>query len=167
MYNLKSREMKNLVSILTVVLFITSYLGVKANIVDVTGESNTDMGKFKITELAPVMVKGEQVRAFELKYENSEHPVIVLLDENKKCKNYIVRAKNLEIKYVCKKDFFGARLVSGKFIEYDPAVNEYYLDKEEFKRQEILSTNGLDEKEALGIIASYFPQLIKDTRLLM
>jgi len=159
--------MKNLVAILTVALLTVFHLTVSAGTPDVTGDSNTKMGKFKITEQAPVNVKGEQVRAFELKYENSEQPVIVLLDEGKNCKNYIVRSKNLEIRYVCKNNTFGVKYVTGKFVQFDPAVNAYFLDDDEFKKQEVLSTHQLSEEEALSIIASYFPHLLKDQRLLM
>jgi hypothetical protein len=159
--------MKTLSIILAVVLYSTTQLAANTNKVNITGDSNTDLGKFSIAEKASVNIDGENVRAFEVKYENSEHPITILLNEKKKCKDYIVRSKNLEIKYVCKKNSFGAKYVSGKFIKFDPIVNAYFLNEEEFKRQQILSNKELNENEALSIIASYFPQLIIDTRLLM
>lgn len=158
--------MKLLSFFLAAILFTVSQFNASANQLELTGDSNTEMGMFSITEQSPVTVKGQNVRAFELKYENSEQPITVLLDENKKSKNYIVRSKNLEIRYECKKNSFGARYVSGKFAKFDPVVNGYFLNSEELKRQEILSNKELSEKEALGIIASFFPQLFKDQRLL-
>jgi hypothetical protein len=157
--------MKTLSIILSVAFLTIAHLNVNAT--DLSGDSNTGMGKFQITEQSSVTENGEVLRAFQVKYENSEQPVIILLDEKKNCRDYIVRSKNLEIRYTCKKNSFGAKYVTAKFAQFDPTINDYFLDKEEFENQEIISAKELGEKEALGIIASYFPQLIKDQRLLM
>ena len=98
---------------------------------------------------------------------NSENPITILVESTPKCKNYIVRSKNLEIQYVCNKHGFGAKLVKAKYQRLDPTVNGYYLNEMELKNQEKLSSTQLGEEDALELIGAYFPALAKDAKFLM
>jgi hypothetical protein len=118
------------------------------------GASNTWLGDYQIKELPAVTENGQVMRAFELSYANAEKKVMIYLDQRPDCREYIVRSKNLEVKYVCNKGGFGAKLVTGKYRKYDPAVNELFLSKEEFKNQSKISEGGLEANSALGLIAS-------------
>lgn len=138
-----------------------------ASAIELKGQSNTVLGTYQVKELAPVDFKGKQLRAFEITYEKSEHPVVIFLDERANCRDYIVRSKNLEVRYVCSKSSFGAKLVNGKHMKYDPSINAYFLNADEFSRQAKITHGGLSESEALGLVASYFPQLAKDVKFLM
>ena len=155
-------------SIATTLFFIVSilFLG-PLSAKTIQGQSNSELGTYQIKEIAPVKVAGEEMKAYQLAYENSEHPITILVDKTSKCSNYIVRSKNLEVQYVCNKHGFGARLVKGKFQQFDQTVNGYYLNEEALGNQEKLSNNQLSEEEALGLIAAYFPALAKDAKFLM
>ena len=106
------------------------------------------------------------MRTFELAYQNAGHRVMIYLNEREDCRDYIVRSKNLEVKYVCKKSGFGAKLVTGKFRQYDPNLNANFLSRDEFVRQEMISEGGLEIPSALGLIASYYPALFQRPDLL-
>ena len=105
---------------LTFLFFLLTFCAVSTNATDLSGNSinlkgnsNTILGSFEIKELPPVDMKGDMMRAFELTYEKAQKSVLIYLNERANCRDYIVRSKNLEVKYVCKKTSFGAQLLSG------------------------------------------------------
>lgn len=136
------------------------------NSISLKGNSNTNFGNYEIKELPPVNENGETMRAFELTYENAHQPVLIYLDERSNCKDYIVRSKNLEVRYACKKSSFGVQLLSGKQMKYDPALNALFLSEDEFQNQKKISEGGLPISDALELIANFYPGLLKSKDLL-
>ncbi len=136
------------------------------NTINLKGNSNTRFGNYEIKELPPVSVNGELMRTFELTYEKAQKTVLINLDERANCRDYIVRSKNLEVRYVCKKTSFGAQLLTGRNMKYDPTLNALFLAQDEFEKQKSISEGGLPIAEALGLIASYYPNLLKRPELL-
>lgn len=158
---------------LTVLLFLlafcvisTNATDLESNSVNLKGNSNTSLGNYQIKELPAVDNNGEMMRSFELTYENAKKSVLIYLDERPNCKDYIVRSKNLEVRYACKKTSFGAQLLSAKQMKYKPELNELFLARDEFEKQQIISKGGIPVASALGLIASYYPGLLKSTDLL-
>lgn len=135
-------------------------------VINLKGQSNTWLGDFQVKELPAVTENGQLMRTFELSYAKAEKTVMIYLSESSECREYIVRSKNLEVKYLCDKSGFGAKLVTGKLRKYDPQVNALFLSKEEFKKQSKISEGGLEAASALGLIASYYPSLLKSSNLL-
>jgi hypothetical protein len=133
----------------------------------IKGKSNTKLGSYQIKECSPIIIEGQSFKAFELSYEKSNNPILIYIDESNNCKDYIVRSKYVEIKYVCKKSGFGVEPVFGKHMKYDNAMNNFLMDPVAYKNQMKLSESGLAEKEALQVIASSFPKLLKSTSMLM
>lgn len=161
--------MKHLTLLLLLIAF--GVLNAKAtdlagNTTILKGNSNTRLGNYEIKELPPVSVNGDLMRTFELTYEKAQKTVLINLDERVNCRNYIVRSKNLEVRYVCKKTSFGAQLLTGKNMKYDPTLNALFLAQDEFEKQKSISEGGLPIAEALGLIASYYPNLLKRPDLL-
>ncbi len=136
------------------------------NSINLKGDSNTALGNFEIKELPPVDINGEQMRAFELTYEKAQKTVFIYLDQRANCRDYIVRSKNLEVCYSCKKSSFGAQLLAGKHMKYKPELNALFLAQDEFEKQRKISEGGLPIESALGMIASYYPNLLKRSDLL-
>lgn len=137
-----------------------------SNSINLKGNSNTSLGNYEIKELPPVSINGEMMRSFELTYANAQKTVLIYLDEQAKCRDYIVRSKNLEIRYECRKTSFGVQLLTGKQIKYNPALNNLFINQEEFERQQKISEGSLPIDSALGLIASYYPNLLKSINLL-
>ena len=136
------------------------------NSVSLNGNSNTRLGNYVIKELAPVTVNGTTMRTFELSYQNAGFPVMIYLDEKADGRDYIVRSKNLEVKYACSKSSFGVRLVTGKFQQYNPDLNARFLSWDEFVKQKSISDGDIGISSALGLIASYYPALFERPDLL-
>ncbi len=149
-------------------LFSTTSKGTDnpVNAISLSGNSNTRFGNYEIKEIAPVTTNGITLRTFELTYKNAAYPVMIYLNERDKCSDYIVRSKNLEVRYVCDKSAFGVKLVNGKFREYDPILNDRFLSGENFAKQATISGGNLEIGSALGLIASYYPALFERPDLL-
>ncbi len=155
------------------ILTVLSFVAIKAYATDLpessiklTGNSNTHLGNFEIKELPMANMNGESLRTFELTYEKAQKTVLIYLDERAKCRDYVVRSKNLEVSYRCKKGSFGVQLVSGKFAKYKPELNDLFLAHEEFEKQKQISEGSQSIEESLGIIASYYPNLLNRIDLL-
>lgn len=56
--------------------------------------------------------------------------------------------------------------VFGKHMKYDNVMNNFLMDPVSYKDQMKLSEGGKTEKEALELIASNFPKLLKNVSLL-
>ena len=121
--------------LMTVFTATANATDLSANSMNLTGESNTRLGAYQIKELPPVTINGVTMRTFELAYQNVGNKVTIYLNEKDDCRDYIVRSKNLEVKYVCSKSAFGAKLVTGKFRQYDPDLNAVFLLHDEFVKQ--------------------------------
>jgi len=161
--------MKHLSLLLLLVVFKvlnTNATDLTGNSISLNGNSNTSFGTYEIKELPPVSVNGELMRTFELTYEKAQKSVIINLSERTNCMDYIVRSKNLEVRYACKKSSFGVQLLSGKQIQYKPEINALFLSQDEFSKQQIISEGSLPISSALGLIASYYPSLLKSPDLL-
>jgi len=163
--------MKNL-SMLFTFLMITFFAAsasatdLAGNSINFKGNSHTLFGSFEIKELAPVEINGDLKRTFELSYEKAQKTVMIYLDEKKSCRDYIVRSKNLEVRYVCNKSSFGVDYLSLKQMKYDPDLNEKFLSQEQFANQKQISEGKLPVESALSLIASYYPDLLKSHNLL-
>ncbi|MCX6238490.1 MAG: hypothetical protein NTY07_13190 [Bacteroidia bacterium] len=156
-----------------VTLLILTFVGINVNATDLTdnsinlkGNSNTSLGNYEVKELPPYDVNGTMMRTFELTYEKAQISVLIYLDQRANCRDYVVRSKNLEVRYTCKKTSFGAQLLSGKQMKYDPALNALFISQDEFAKQQKISEGALPIASALGLIASYYPSLLKSPDLL-
>jgi hypothetical protein len=132
------------------------------------GQTNTAMGAYRIEKADnPVIINGEQLKAYVISYQNSPLQVTVAIKKDKKCKNYIVLSDKLSVKYVCNGDFFGVqRLENNLKIENAGfATSDEALDKSEYFHQKLIVHGVQTELASTQFIAAYFPMLIKDEML--
>ncbi len=148
---------------LTMMLFVG--LGsVKANSAPeaITGNSQTVLGAYQITELEPETIKKETLRKFQLTYENGNAPITIYLNERSKCNDYIVRSNVMEVQYVCNKQGFGATTVNSKFSLYPEQTNNMFHSTEALGYQSKITDGEISIEKALGLIACYYPSLLKN-----
>lgn len=128
----------------------------------VTGNSQTLLGNYQITELEPETIKKETLRKFQLTYENGNAPITIYLNERAKCNDYIVRSNVMEVQYVCNKQGFGATTVNSKFSLYPEQTNNMFLSTEALGYQSRITGGEISVEKALGLIACYYPSLLKN-----
>jgi len=129
----------------------------------VSGQSLTELGQYTIS-LSPEAIKiGDEVlNTYQLVYSESDSPVLIGVKKTKKCMNFIVRTEDFEIEYICNKHVFGVKKVNEAYREVDLATVNAMLDNSQYYTQRVISQTPKNEEELLGLIACYFPLLIKE-----
>lgn len=128
------------------------------------GETHSKLGIYTVERADDFeMIKGDPLRAYHINYDNSPDTICVAVDDSKKrVTRYLVICDNLVIEYICHKDFFGARLIDGRFMEEGLSTPMHKLDKKEYYHQKLITRNPQSETEYLKLISVFFPKLIKD-----
>lgn len=127
-----------------------------------SGDSQTDLGKYSIVESEVPMVANDQVLdTYDLVYENASNPVKIGVISEKKCTTFLVRSNEIEVQYVCQKGIFGVKKMDKQYRELTAATADSKLDKVNYYAQRVISQNPKTEKELLGLIACYFPVLVE------
>ncbi|MBN1821839.1 MAG: hypothetical protein JXR31_14690 [Prolixibacteraceae bacterium] len=150
----------------TVLFFTVFCLGVQAKVKDakaITGSSLSAFGKYSV-ELSdiPMKLDGKEVKTYELTYENAERSVMIGVLPERNCTNFILKTDMFEIEYVCNKGIFGVKKIQKEYANISKDVNEAVLDKVGYYAQRVITQNPKTEEELLGLIACYFPALVKD-----
>jgi len=125
------------------------------------GFSNTEFGDYTVTVASEQIEKdGKSLETYILEYNKINIPVKIGVEENKFCRNYIVRYPFFEIMYVCTKQGLGARRIDPGSETISTAVVNALLDETQLAYQEIIVNKKVGDEEALQLIACYFPLLI-------
>ena len=160
--------MKTKLGILTVCLLLVSLFAVakEKGASLISGQSLTELGQYNIsTSTQAMMVGDEMLKTYELIYTNSDSPVLIGVKKTKKCKSFIVRTDNFEVEYVCNKSVFGVKRISKEYQTISETAINQMLDNANFYSQRVISQYPKSEEELLGLIACYFPSLIKEEHL--
>lgn len=132
----------------------------------ISGQSLTELGQYDIRLSSDAIKCGsEALKTYELSYSNIDSPVLIGVKKTKKCMNFIVRTNNFEVEYVCNKHVFGVKRISKEYQTVASDVINEMMDNADFYTQRVISQNPKSEEELLGLIACYFPSLIKDKNL--
>jgi len=107
----------------------------------------------------------ETLKTYDVSYVNSDSPILIGVKKTKKCMNFIVRSKNFEVEYVCNKHVFGVKRINKEYQTISLSEINQMMDNADFYSQRIISQYPKTEEELLGLIACYFPSLIKDDHL--
>lgn len=154
--------MKRVISaVVLLVLFCTASFAKK---VVAEGKTFTALGDYKI-EVAdnPVMVKGEECKAYSISYENSPMIVTVVLTKDKNCKKYVVLSSKLSVQYVCNANYFGVEKLDKAFEKDGFKTSDSALNRGEYFHQKVITPGRRGELEATQLIAAYFPLLLIET----
>jgi len=150
-----------------ILLVLVLFAGVTAmsyGRVIVKGESNTSFGSYTIEAIdEPLMLAGEELKGYLITYENYPETVKIFVDKDKKCKNYVVVSDGLEVMYTCNGEYFGVNKVGKKYKEADISTDERKLDRNGYFHQKVLARGKTEEFDALQLIASYYPALVKQS----
>jgi hypothetical protein len=127
------------------------------------GKTHSALGDYKI-EIAdnPVIINGEQFKAYVISYQNSPMEVKVVIKKDKKCKNFIVLSDKLSVQYVCNGDYFGVQKLDKSLQMNGLTTSDEALNRTEYYHQKLIVQGKQDDVEATQLIAAYFPMLIKD-----
>jgi hypothetical protein len=157
--------MKTKLFILTICVALVS-LGANAKIKDgkaLTGNSLTDFGKYTVmVSDAPMLINNEEVKTYDLTYENTSEPIRVGVVKTEECVTFIVRSGEFEIEYTCNKGVFGVKKIESKYQTLPKEEMDAKLDRVNYFAQRVICKNKKSEDELLGLIACYFPKLVNE-----
>ncbi len=157
--------MKTKLFLLTVCLALFSVFA-NAKIKDgkaMTGNSLSDLGQYEITRSdAPMVYDNKVLDTYDLKYENATNTVKIAVLQEKKCRTFIVRNEEFEIQYTCTNGVFGVKKIEKRFQEIPEAEMNMKLDRVGYYAQRVICQNKKSLDEYLGLIACYFPDLVKE-----
>lgn len=145
----------SLLSVLVVCLFLV------ANVASAAGIRK----EFKAYEITAVedLVFGKNIQAvWTLNYNNSENPISVVKRKTSEGAEYVVGSKHFEVSYAATSSGFGAKMVRKSWSTVPKPINNAVINRNEMKKQTVISSGKIDDETALGLIASYLPDLIND-----
>jgi hypothetical protein len=157
--------MKTKLFILTVCVALLS-LGASAKIKTgqaLTGNSLTEFGNYSITVAdAAMMVNNEEVKTYDLMYDNTSNPVKIGVIKTEDCSKFIVRTDEFEVQYTCNKGVFGVKKIEAQYQQLPKEEIDAKLERFNYFSQRVICQDKKSEDELLGLIACYFPKLIKE-----
>ncbi len=121
--------------------------------------------EFKAYEISVVdnLFVGKNVKAiWTVRYSNEEVPVTVVKRKTLEGTEYLVYSKFFEVSYASTASGFGTKEVRRSWSNVPKRISKAVINQEEMKRQRIITPNKVDDEKALGLIASYLPDLIND-----
>lgn len=145
------------VTLLAVAFFLVA---VVANAAE-TG-SRADFKAYEIEEIDNLYM-GKEVKAlWTLRYSANEEPVTVVKRNTLSGTEYVVHSKHFEVSYAATSNGFGAKETRRSWSNVPKKISKAVINKEELARQEIITPNKVDDERALGLIASFLPDLVND-----
>ena len=125
------------------------------------GKTHSVLGDYKIEKADnPVIINGEELKAFVISYENSPMEVTIAIRKGKNCKNYIVLSDKLSVQYVCNANYFGVEKLDKSLDVKGFNTTDEGLNKSEYFHQKKLAPGMRGEIENTQLIAAYFPMLV-------
>lgn len=104
-------------------------------------------------------------KVWNLTYEGSENPITVIKRRTTDGDVYFVNSKYFEVCYASASNGFGARQVKKAWSNVPRQINSVVINAEELKKQQVISPSKVDDEKALGLIASFLPNLINEQYL--
>lgn len=147
----------NLVTVLVAVFLVVSVVASATG----TG-SRAAFNAYEIEEVENLYM-GKSVKAlWTVQYSVNEEPVTVVKRKTLEGVEYVVHSKFFEVSYASTANGFGAKETRRSWSDVPKKITKAVINKEELARQQIITPKKVDDKTALGLIASYLPDLVND-----
>lgn len=146
----------SLVSLLVICIFT---LSLSAN---ATGLRN-EFRNYEITSVNDLYLGKNVEKVWTLSYSTNETPITVVKQKCSEGDVYVVHSKYFDVCYASTINGFGAKEVRNAWCSVPKKITKAVISQEELKRQEIITPNKVEDEKALGLIASFLPDLINDS----
>ena len=124
--------------------------------------TRTEFNAYEIESVDDLFV-GKKVDAiWTLSYSTDEVPVTVVKRNTLGGVEYVVHSKFFEVSYEASANGFGAKELRKSWSKVPKKISKAVISQEQLARQEVITPNKVDDEKALGLIASYLPELIND-----
>lgn len=145
----------SLVTVFLVCFFVLSLT------VNATG-LRTEFRNYEITKVDDLYLGKKVDNVWTLSYSSNETPVTVVKRNTLEGTVYVVHSKYFDVSYSATNSGFGAKEARNSWSNVPKKITRAVISKDELQRQQIITPNKVDDQRALGLIASYLPDLIND-----
>lgn len=145
----------NVLSVLVACLFFVS-------VNTIASDLKKEFKNYEISEVEDLYLGKKVESVWTLSYSNQETPVTVVKRKTTEGVEYVVSSKFFEVSYASTVEGFGVKKVRSSWSNVDKNINNAVISQSEMKKQSVISLKRVEDKEALGLIASYLPDLLND-----
>lgn len=146
---------------LSIVSVVVICLVIASSSVFATG-LNTDFKKYEIEEVDNLYLGKKMEKVWSLSYNSSEQPITVVKRSTLEGSCYVVHAKHFDVCYSNTAFGFGAKEARNSWRSVPKRITHAVINTNQLQKQEVLTPDKVDDKQALGLIASYLPDLLND-----
>ena len=127
------------------------------------GKTYTALGDYRVEAIdEPIALKGENCKAYVIRYENTPMEVTVIVCREKTGQKYLVLSDRLSVQYVNNSRYFGVELLDKAFGKEGYTTDNSGLNRQEYFHQKILGPGQIREADATRMIAAFFPALLNN-----
>jgi hypothetical protein len=119
--------------------------------------------KCQITSVDDLFVGKKIQKVWSLNYNPNEASVTVLKRKTGSGFEYLVRSAYFEVCYSWSDEGFGVKKMKPASCNIPTRITKAVIDPKEMEHQRILTPNKVDDETAIGLIASYLPDLLNDS----
>ncbi len=141
-------------------VFVICFLAVSVS-VNATG-FRTGFNDYAIEEVENLNLGKSVEKVWNLTYNSSGKPVTVVKRNTSDGAVYIVNSKFFEVCYASTSKGFGTKTVKKSWSSVPAQINDVVVNPEEWKKQQVITPQKVDDDKALGLIASYLPNLLNE-----
>ncbi len=127
-----------------------------------TGVSE-EFENYKIESVDDLYVGKNIEKIWTLTYSVDETPVTVLKRKTTFGNSYIVRSEHFEVTYATQPEGFGVKKIRKSWANVPAPITKAVLNAKEMENQRVITPKKVDDERALGLIASYLPQLVNES----
>ncbi|HZH71703.1 MAG TPA: hypothetical protein VFD91_04380 [Mariniphaga sp.] len=135
------------------------------NMKALSGNIGKELINYEIEAIENINLGSDVEKVWNLTYEGSENPITVIKRNTSDGSAFIVSSKFFEVCYMCGANGFGARSVKKAWSSVPNQINSVILNSQELKKQQVISPSKVDDEKALGLIASFLPNLLNEQYL--
>lgn len=146
---------------LSILLVLVVCLPVLSGKVFATG-LKTGFSECEIVEMEDLHLGKNVQKVWTLRYSDQESPVTVVKHKTAAGVEYAVHSSYFEVVYAATPAGFGAKAARKSLCSVPAKINKAVLSEQELARQRVITQGKVDDNKALGLIASYLPDLINE-----
>lgn len=124
------------------------------------GSSKSGSSAFEITPVENLYLGKNIEKVWTIGYSDQEKPVTITLHKNGNKKEFVVRSEFFEVVYSLDNTGFGATKIKKSKSEVPTKISSSVLNKQQMQIQRIITPDRISDEYALGLIASYLPDLL-------
>lgn len=123
---------------------------------------SSEFEDYSISKVDNLFLGKDTKAIWKISYSSTEVPLTVVKKKTSRGTEYVVHSKYFDVSYVVSDKGFGVKNVNRASRSVPKKISSAVIDQDQMKKQQIITPNQVDDKMALGLIASFLPELIND-----